>query len=332
MINRELKMDLNQVLVSIVVPVYNVQEFLGQCVDSLLLQTHPHIEIILVDDGSKDGSGNICDEYASRYSQVTVIHKENGGLSSARNAGIASARGEYIGFIDSDDWIEPTMFQKLLEACVVKNAQVATCAMFITTEEGQVVATRHEMQDMMEYSAKEAMEEVLSFGNIDVSFCDKLFRKELFADIEFPVGKINEDAAIIYRILSKTERIVNIGTPMYYYRHREGSISKSAYTHEKIQVLDHADQNEAFLLNKFPDLKAGCRRYKAYASCNVLCSMLKNPEAKQQFPEDYTRYMKELRSNILYLLTNRYVSLSWKLRGMLVFCGLYGILYRIKHH
>lgn len=320
--------NLDNVLVSIVVPVYNVKPFLAKCIDSLLAQTHPSLEIILVDDGSTDGSEHICDSYVSE-SNVVVIHKKNGGLSSARNAGIDIAHGDYIGFVDSDDFVAPAMFRTLLEAAVTRNVPVATCGRFITNEDGQVSGTGFSLPDEKVFKKIEAMTEILSNGAIDVAAWDKLYRRELFDEIRFPVGHINEDAAIIFHLLDGVDSLVHIGTPMYYYRKRHGSITKSGYKSNKIQALDHAEAIDLFLCNSSPSLKPYCKQYTAYICCQLLSLMLKDPEAKKRFPDHYHRYISVLRKDIWYLFTNKNVAPMWKLRGAMIWLNLYGILYKI---
>lgn len=320
---------LDDILVSVVVPIYNVEAFLPQCIDSLLAQTHPNMEIILVDDGSPDGSGAICDDYASRHSHIRVIHKENGGLSSARNAGIAAAQGEYIGFVDSDDFVESAMFRALLEAAVTHSAQITACGRFTTDEAGNVTDEAFTLPCEKCYTAEEAVKEVLASGQLDVAVWDKLFRVELFDGIEFPVGEINEDAAIIFRLIFRTDGVAHIGKPMYYYRARSGSITKSGYKPNKIQALDHAEEIQRFVCGKYPQLQTACRQYTAYLSCQLLSLMLKDPEAKKQYPGHYRKYIRAFRANAVALYNNPNVSRSWKLRGIAILLGVYEALYAI---
>lgn len=322
------KGSLDDILVSVVVPVYNVEAFLPQCIDSLLAQTHPNLEIILVDDGSKDSSGAICDRYAAEHSCIQVIHKENGGLSDARNVGIAAAKGDYIGFVDSDDFVRPEMYRSLLQALCHGEA-IATCGRYTTDEAGNLTGEEFTLDAPKTYIAAEAMNEILVGGPVDVAAWDKLYRKDLFDGITFPVGEINEDAAIIFRLVDKAEKIVHIGAPMYYYRGRSGSITKSGYKPNKIQALDHAKAIEQFVCHRNPQLKLACQRYTAYMCCQLLALMLKDPDAKKQYPEHYSRCMQGLRQNICRLYDNPNVSVAWKLRGTLIYAGIYGFIYRI---
>lgn len=318
---------LDDILISVIVPIYNVEVYLPQCIDSLLSQTHPNLEIILVDDGSPDKSGAICDSYAARWNHIRVIHKKNGGLSSARNAGIAAAQGEYIGFVDSDDFVANTMFRTLLEAAVSHNLQVAACGRFTTDEAGTVTGEQFTLPSEKSYSTTEAMQEILISGKLDVAVWDKLFCKELFDGIDFPVGQINEDAAIIFRLLARTDGVVHIGKPMYHYRERGGSITKSGYKSNKLQALEHAQAITEFVCARFPDLAPACSKYTAFLCCQLLSLMLKDPQTRKQYPEHYSRYMAELRKHIRYLYSNPNITRSWKLRGTMIYLHLYEVLY-----
>lgn len=320
---------LNNILISVVVPVYNVEKFLPQCIDSLLAQTHPNMEIILVDDGSTDESGAICDGYAARCKNVRVIHKKNGGLSSARNAGIAAASGKYIGFVDSDDFVDNTMYDTMLKAAISHNAQVIACGRYITDEDGNITDEQFSLAAENFYCTKNALKEMLTSGDLDVSVCDKLFLLDIFADIQFPVGEINEDAAIIFQLIARSAQVVHIGKPMYYYRGRTGSITKSGYKPNKIQALNHAEAICSFVCDLYPDLTPFCKQYTVFLCCQLLSLMLKFSDAPNQYPEHYRRYISIIRKDIRYLFNNKHVDRMWKLRGVMIYLNLYGPLYRI---
>lgn len=319
----------NDSLISVIVPVYNVEAFLRQCVDSILAQTYKNLEIILVDDGSTDQSGAICDEYAQRYPNIVAIHKKNGGLSSARNTGIAAAKGAFLGFVDSDDFVEATMFEKLLTAAAANDASIACCGRYVTDEQGHPLARRFTRKNQKVYTMLQAAQEILSLGDIDVAVWDKLFRAQLFDRIAFPIGEINEDAAIIFKLLVKAEKLVHVGEPLYYYRGRSGSITKSGYASKKIQALEHAVSNEQFLMQDYPQLKKYCRQNLAYTCCDLLSLMLKDAEAKKRYSEHYQWYLSGLRHNAWYFYSNPNVSIAWKLRGTMVMLGLYEPLYAL---
>ncbi|MBR2339971.1 MAG: glycosyltransferase [Clostridia bacterium] len=239
-------------LISVIVPVYNVEKYLRKCVDSIIAQTYKNLEIILVDDGSPDNCGAICDEYEEKDGRIKVIHKENGGLSSARNAGLDIASGEYIGFIDSDDFISPRMYERLYDAIKRAGADLCKCD-FLRFSEGQ---------DMEEAIAEETLaeervycgEDVLdAFSNGGVTFVtavNKLYKKELWNDIRFPYGKLHEDEFVAHRIYDKCMSIVSISDCLYYYLQRSESIMH-VYNIRRLDVVEAlCERTEYFIASK----------------------------------------------------------------------------------
>ena len=208
-------------LISVIVPVYNVEQYLNQCVDSILGQTHSNLEVILVDDGSPDACGEICEEYASHDSRVRVIHKENGGLSDARNAGLDIAQGDYIGFVDSDDWIEPDMFEYLLHGAEGMHAGVACCEVVSAQTWKLKYKVLH--QDNV-YDSPAALED-LFFDRRENYAWNKLYRAELWRGVRFPKGLNFEDLATVYKTFENAGQVAYLREPKYYYRLRSDSIS-----------------------------------------------------------------------------------------------------------
>lgn len=211
-------------LISVIVPVYNVTEYLKRCVDSIIGQSYEHLEIILVDDGAEDGSGELCDTYAAKDSRIKVIHKKNGGLSSARNAALDVAEGTYIGFVDSDDYIHSRMFEKLYEACDRTHAQIAVCGHY--TEKDTRLLIEEPMLDQEEILTRHKALELLIRDQEMRSYAwDKLYHASLFENIRYPDGRNYEDLATTYRLFDKAEQICRIPEYLYYYQIRQGSIS-----------------------------------------------------------------------------------------------------------
>ena len=196
------------ILVSVIVPVYNVKNYLGRCVDSILSQTYSNLEVILVDDGASDGSGRICDDYAARDSRVRVIHKENGGLSSARNAGIDVARGVWLEFVDSDDWIEPDAVENMLSLALEENAELVIAGRWdVRAKTGEkrpgLCPKKREV-----VPAEEVVSRIFRWDNCDSSACDKLFARRLFREARFPMGVVTEDVPIMYKIVLDAGTVV----------------------------------------------------------------------------------------------------------------------------
>ncbi len=212
-------------LISIIVAVYNIEEYLPRCVDSILAQTYKNLEIILVDDGSTDSSPRICDSYGDQDERIKVIHKKNGGLSDARNAGMDAAKGDFIGFVDGDDWIDGDMYRAMYYACEQEKAQICVCRYKQITKTGIIDASTG---DSVSLSQKEALEIYLCGHErylIYNSVWSKLFARELVEDMRFPVGKNSEDIMFTTKAFCKMKRCVYLDTGYYnYVIDREGSI------------------------------------------------------------------------------------------------------------
>ena len=227
-------MEKSKDTISIIVPIYNVEQYLRQAVDSIRCQTYTNLEIILVDDGSPDNSGAICDEYAKADSRIKVIHKQNGGLSDARNAGIAAASGAYLGFVDSDDFIEPEMFQKLYDALVTHDAQMSVCSFRYVgglDERNSKIDIRDEVLSGQEILLEKCMSKY-AWGW--VCAWNKLYRKEMFQELRYPVGKAHEDEFVLHSLLWDVPRVACISYVGYNYVQRSSSIM-STY---KVNRLD----------------------------------------------------------------------------------------------
>lgn len=216
-------------MISVIVPVYNVEKYLVQCVESIIYQTYSNLEIILVDDGSTDSSGRICDELKQRDERIYVIHKENGGLSDARNAGFSICKGEFVSFIDSDDIINISFYEELVKAILEKEVKIAVCRVERFTRN----INDSSISDGIKVLAKEeAFEEIgLSyFDNQHRLFCNVaawqfLMHRSLIPREGFEIGRINEDWFFTYKVIDKIDKIVSVPTAIYYYRIRKGSIT-----------------------------------------------------------------------------------------------------------
>lgn len=212
-------------LISIIVPVYNVEKYLERCMNSILTQTYTRLEIILVDDGSTDGSAQQCDLYAEKDSRVKVVHKENGGLSDARNAGLAVATGTYIGYVDSDDWIEPDMYERMYQACAEHQAQLAVCRYAQEYQDKTVYGGGGEVVPL----SRDELLRIYISGHEDYviynSVWSKLFHRDLVEGVLFPKGRNSEDIMYTTRAFCKLDKAVYLDACLYHYvLDREGSI------------------------------------------------------------------------------------------------------------
>ena len=213
-------------LVSIIIPVYQVEKYLDKCIVSVINQTYNNLEIILVDDGSPDNCPAICDQWQTKDPRIKVIHQENGGLSHARNEGLKIATGEFIGFVDSDDWIEPKMYETLLTALLESDADIAICNYQSEHEDSQVIIQKTKLPVINTYTAEAALELLLSEKAFIHNFVwNKLFRKHLLENLPFPEGKLYEDIAWTPKIIGEAKKIITIDLPFYHYLRRSDSLS-----------------------------------------------------------------------------------------------------------
>lgn len=235
-------------LISVVVPVYNVEKYVSECVTSLINQTYKNLEVILVDDGSTDKSGSLCDEFAEKYNFIKVIHKTNGGLSDARNAGMNISQGEYIVFIDSDDYVSKNFIESLATGFDNSNVDISCCA-YLRFDDGSEPNCNNSKSNnsALILNSVEAMEFCYSKTgrNIDIVAWNKLYRKSLFVDncIEYPKGKYFEDLYTTFKLFYFSRKVFITNNSLYFYRQRNGSIMSSAMSFSKYENLLDALKN-----------------------------------------------------------------------------------------
>lgn len=239
-------MSKTEALVSVVVPVYQVAEYVGECLDSILSQKYKNVEIIVVDDGSTDGSGKICDEYAEKHHNIRVIHQQNAGLSAARNKGLAAAKGEFVCFIDSDDYIQPGYLAKMIQKMIDDESDICVCGFgeFLPPEQ-TMTGTNATIRLLLEQL------------NLDIVAWNKMYRRSLFIDynIIYPDNKVHEDNLTTYKLYSHAKKVSYLAKSLYYYRVRENSImDKTKYdTHLKMREQAAKEAQRYLAANK--DLK-----------------------------------------------------------------------------
>lgn len=237
--------------ISIIVPVYKVEPYIHKCVDSILNQTFKDFEVILVNDGSPDNCGKICDEYAKKDDRVVVIHKENGGQATARNSALDIARGEYIGFVDSDDYIEKDMYEFLYNLCIDNNCDIANCSSTIYFKDRVQVNGGHEL---MIHDTNEAMRVAIEGVLYDECLWTKLIKKELFKNLRIPVGIAYEDTAFTYKLIDRAKRICCKGEAKYNYIKRDNSTMDRAIKEIKIDAVLVYEEMYKFMEEKYPEL------------------------------------------------------------------------------
>ncbi len=245
-------------LISIIVPVYKTEPYLERCVNSIRNQTYQNLEIILVDDGSPDRCGEMCDALAKEDSRIRVIHKENGGLSSARNAGLDAMTGEYVGFVDSDDWIDPEMYEVLY--CHLENSQsqIAGCVIRLDSPKGEVL---HYFLDkdpgklsVCIFEMLDALKELIRSNRITNSVCDKLFCKECFSQRRFTVGIVNEDFEMMPKLVSQIQRFVFVPNSFYHYVMTNESITRGEFKESRFTETNISRAHLKFYSENYPSL------------------------------------------------------------------------------
>ena len=216
-------------LISLIVPVYNVKDYLKTCLQSILEQTYKNLEIILVDDGSDDGSSGICDEYARMDQRIKTIHLPHSGVSAARNAGLAAATGELLGFVDSDDWIDHDMYQYLYALMQEHDADVSACT-YLLEQEGRPSKIINNTGKLYVFSRKEIIRALVKNDLVKNYLWAKLFKRKLFDRLSFPVGRVYEDVAVLYKVFYSSQKVVLSCVSKYHYMiHKNESITRGGY-------------------------------------------------------------------------------------------------------
>lgn len=240
-------------LISVIVPIYNVEQFLDRCIESLQKQTYKNLEIFLVDDGSTDRSGKICDQYASEDSRIHVIHKPNGGPSSARNEGLKKCTGDYIAFVDSDDWVEPELYDILLKLSKENYTLITGCAAVTDFEDGTSVNNHNDRENGIITGKTCALDVLYQTKHAWGAMYAKLFNKELLDGIFFPDISHLEDYSVSLQLFMKTDRIYFCNKPLYHYMSRQNSLSKAGYSRNKLKTIDAANMIRRDIYNKSSD-------------------------------------------------------------------------------
>ncbi|MCO7124213.1 glycosyltransferase [Sporolactobacillus shoreicorticis] len=234
---------MNTPLISVIVPVFNVEKYLSRCVQSILHQTYTNLEILLIDDGSIDHSGEICDHFALQDNRVKVIHKKNGGLSDARNVGLTTASGSYISFIDSDDFIHKDMLHIMIDTSIHHQSDVVEVGYREVFNDQNALTDQisNTPNDVTSYETKNAVVNCLLNHHSIINVWNKLYKKELWDHIRFPVGKFYEDYFVTYKIINSVNKVVEINQEMYFYFQRKDSIMGSSFSLQKFE--NHFEAN-----------------------------------------------------------------------------------------
>lgn len=302
--------------ISIIVPVYKVEQYLERCVNSLTNQTYKNIEIILVDDGSPDQCPQMCDGYAGEDSRIKVIHKKNGGLSDARNAGLDAATGEYIAFVDSDDWVEPDFIEQLYVNAKKEDADISIIGCTLVWDDGRRKPVSND-KGYYVFDNEKAIREMLAQRKFGCMVCQKMYRKQIFDTVRFPVGKLYEDVAVSMPTFLKARKVVFSGNHGYNYYQRNDSIVNSKFDERKLYFLEccqniikYSDKHE-----KMYDTEAHIFYLRALMMFAL--TLYQNSENEKN-----TEYIEqEIKKNKKYIWNNMYLELRKKVVLSLICIG-----------
>lgn len=321
--------NLQQDLISVIVPIYKVEKYLERCINSILNQTYNNLEIILVDDGSPDNCGKICDFYQKKDPRIKVIHKLNGGLSDARNAGLNIASGQYLGFIDSDDYIAPDMYEYLYYLIKNTNADIGICNACIVSDFELPRYT--DDNNPIVLHGNQIMYSMICDKLFTVNTWNKLYKSSLFDKIKFPVGRLYEDLATTYKLLDRADTVVVSKAKKYAYVQRNGSIMRQTGFRMKADKIDIVDEMWGFFYDKerydYEKISAGLIRYLL----NDIFKMIGSGNVNNN--SEYRVRLKEfVRRKNQDIYNNHYISVYHKmLLWTYLFCpNILAFMYRIK--
>lgn len=299
-------------LLSVIITIYNVEPHIKKCIESVLSQDYDNLEIILIDDGSKDNSGEICDEFVKQDNRVVVVHQENNGVSAARNHGISKASGEYIAFIDGDDYIDSMMYETLMSNIIKYNADISACG-YHDVYANRIISSQEEV--VVDLFKKEDAIKLL-FGKNDkikVFTWNKVYKKRIFEKIKFPIGEIYEDVAIILDILSECDRIVATNQPLYYYVHRDTSITKKQYTYKDNAGIVASQRNFEYISAHYNGYEDNSKIYLCKMYFLILDKLILSGD---RYIEERRRIVSDINKNFSFVLIKKEMPFNRKISAI----------------
>lgn len=303
-------------MISVIVPVYKVENYLDKCVQSILAQTYTDFELVLVDDDSPDNCPQMCDAYILKDKRVRVLHKKNGGLSDARNEGTKIAKGDYVTYIDSDDYVSDDYLETLVELREKYNADIVVTGIEVFFEDEEPKYNRKSFEYV--YSGREALKKMLYQDTLDTSACAMLLTKKMALDNPFPFGTFHEDEFTTYKYYSSADRVVVTTKKQYFYLQRNDSIMHT-FGKSSFDELDAADNLVNFCKWNFADLVNAAESKKFSDYCQVLLS---NPNIKKDYPEVYERIYSFLKEKKLQILMDKNCRKKNRITGLLLLFGV----------
>ncbi len=310
-------------LISVIIPVYNVEDYLSKCIESVLAQTYKNTEIILVDDGSTDKCPGICDKYAALDNRIIVIHKENGGLSDARNTALSIARGQYVMCVDSDDYLEETTTQLLYESLIDSGSDISTCA-YKVYHENEIADTQTSASEKLVMERDQALQAMMYQKNVTHSAWGKLYKKSLFENIRYPIGMNYEDLGTTYKIFSKANKVVCNTFVGYNYLQRKGSIINSQFQPSRMDALLLAKRQLDYIVTNHPGVILAAKNRLFMESVYIALEIPEHNKDYDKFATECRLVMRRLSREVLLDVNSKtisrlYASISVLSPGLLLF-------------
>lgn len=296
-------------LISVIVPVYNVESYVAECIESIQNQTYMNLEIILVNDGSTDASGDICDQYAAYDERIQVIHKENAGVSAARNTGIESANGDYIGFVDSDDYIAPTMYEDMLKLMAEHDLDIIECTAFRNNGDTNIEGCNDGSLEI--FNRDEALR--MAMYDCFVAVWSQLYKRRVISDVRFPVGRKFEDSAVSYLFIANTKRVGHINRCLYYYRLNPNSTTQTSFDAKSRWdfVLGYEERLQYAIDHQLPYVD-DCNSLLMKAVLSCLTAYYAKPTGNQVYYDKCKKMIETYRNDASYkLLNSKYKLFLW---------------------
>ena len=289
--------------VSVIVPVYNVERYIRRCIDSIIGQSYKNIEIFLVDDGSTDSSGHICDEYAKVDSRITVIHKLNGGLSQARNVAYDKTNGKYIVYIDSDDWVSEYYIEHLYTAITMNDADMSMSWFWDVQEDSnKEYVTNQELKNLDIIDSEACLEKLLYQDHVETSAWGKMYKRSILEGLKYPEGELYEDIVVTITAIHNSDKIAVIGNKDYFYFHRKDGIQLQTYSHRKMDAIKHMSE-AAELIKKIYN-----ERLNTALSCRFLsiaCNIIFQIDDRNEYKDDFECLWDIIKKNRNVVLFDR---------------------------
>lgn len=323
---------MKQPLVSIIIPGYNVENYVSECFESLRNQTYDNLELIFINDGSKDRTGGLFDEFAHSMKNATVIHQENAGLSAARNAGLVAVHGDYVMFLDSDDYLANDAVEYLVGLAQKHNSKLAICPHIEKYENGEQRDFNAAKLHTGEWSIEETLYNCINERGSNLQVASKLFAKELFDGVQFPVGKLHEDVGVLYKtVLNCDTKVIFSSKPKYFYNIRGNSITNSGFSFRKLDLIELTDEMCDAVDEKYPSLIESTRLRRMHARFSILrmVVVLKDKSEKElALEKEMAKYLREHKD---WVLKNEEAGRRDKfaMRSLLLGSGVFGASWRV---